>query len=98
MPAADIRKRGVGVTESRAATSDAARGTLGTVRNAVLLLDLLSEGPAYQQLTDLAERSELSVPTVHRLLRSLVLAGIVEQDPRSSRYGLGPELTRLSHQ
>ena len=74
------------------------RGGLGTVRNAVLLLELLSRGPVYQQLTDLAERSELSVPTVHRLLRSLVLADLVEQDPRSSRYGLGPELTRLSHQ
>jgi IclR family acetate operon transcriptional repressor len=74
------------------------RGGLGTVRNAVVLLELLSRGPAYQQLTDLAERSGLSVPTVHRLLRSLVLADLVEQDPRSSRYGLGPELTRLSHQ
>jgi len=74
------------------------RGGLGTVRNAVLLLDLLSRGPVYQQLTDLAERSGLSVPTVHRLLRSLVLADLVEQDPRSSRYGLGPELTRLSQQ
>jgi len=73
------------------------RGGLGTVRNAVLLLELLSRGPAYQQLTDLADRSGLSVPTVHRLLRSLVLADLVEQDPRSSRYGLGPELTRLSH-
>ncbi|MPZ95851.1 MAG: helix-turn-helix domain-containing protein, partial [Propionibacteriales bacterium] len=49
-------------------TGDAARGTLGTVRNAVLLLDLLTDGPAYQQLTDLADRSGLSVPTVHRLL------------------------------
>lgn len=74
-----------------------ARGTLGTVRNAVLLLELLSEGPAHQQLTDLAERSGLSVPTVHRLLRSLVLADLVEQDSRSARYGLGPGVTRLSH-
>ena len=41
------------------------RGTLGTVRNAVLLLDLLTDGPAYQHLTGLAERSGLSVPTVH---------------------------------
>ncbi|WP_317493717.1 helix-turn-helix domain-containing protein [Haloechinothrix sp. LS1_15] len=73
-----------------------ARGTLGTVRNAVLLLELLSEGPALQQLTDLAERSGLSVPTVHRLLRSLVLADLVEQDPSSSRYGLGPEVARLA--
>lgn len=73
-----------------------ARGTLGTVRNAVLLLDLLSEGPAFRQLSDIAETAHLSVPTVHRLLRSLVLADLVEQDPATSRYGLGPELTRLS--
>jgi IclR family transcriptional regulator, acetate operon repressor len=73
-----------------------ARGTLGTVRNAVLLLGLLSEGPAYQQLSDLAERSGLTVPTVHRLLRSLVWAGLAEQDLNSSRYGLGPELVRLA--
>lgn len=72
------------------------RGTLGTVRNAALLLDLLSEGPALQHLTELAERSGLSLPTVHRLLRSLVVAGLVEQEPRSSRYSLGPELVRLS--
>lgn len=75
----------------------AGRGGLGTVRNAVRLLELLGEGPAYQQLSDLAERSGMSVPTVHRLLRSLVLADLVVQDPRSSRYGLGPELTRLSN-
>jgi IclR family acetate operon transcriptional repressor len=72
------------------------RGTLGTVRNATLLLSLLAEGPAYNQLTDLAERSGMSLPTVHRLLRSLALAGLVEQDPRSSRYSLGPEIVRLS--
>jgi IclR family acetate operon transcriptional repressor len=72
------------------------RGTLGTVRNATLLLQLLSEGPAYNQLTDLAERSGMSLPTVHRLLRSLALAGLVEQDPRSLRYSLGPELVRLA--
>lgn len=78
-------------------TSTGGRGGLGTVRNAVRLLELLGEGPAYQQLTDLAERSQMSIPTVHRLLRSLVLADLVVQDPRSSRYGLGPELTRLSN-
>jgi DNA-binding IclR family transcriptional regulator len=73
-----------------------ARGTLGTVRNAVLLLELLSQGPAYQQLTDLAERSGLSLPTVHRLLRSLAISNLVEQDPDSLRYSLGPQLVRLS--
>ncbi|MGH3660616.1 MAG: IclR family transcriptional regulator [Micromonosporaceae bacterium] len=72
------------------------RGALGTIRNAVLLLNLLSDGPAHQQLTDLAERSGLSAPTAHRLLRSLVIAGLAEQEPHSSRYGLGSELVRLS--
>lgn len=74
----------------------APRRTLGTIRNAATLLDLLSRGPTYHQLTDLAERSDLSVPTVHRLLRSLMAAGLVSQDPHSSRYGLGSELVRLS--
>jgi len=72
------------------------RGQLGTVRNAALLLDLLAEGPAFQQLTELAERSGLTLPTVHRLLRSLVAAGLAEQDAQSSRYSLGPGLVRLS--
>jgi len=76
--------------------NEAPRGTLGTIRNASVLLDLLSDGPAYHQLSDLADRSGLSLPTVHRLLRSLVAAGLVQQDPASSRYGLGPELVRLS--
>lgn len=74
----------------------AASGTLGTIRNASVLLELLSDGPAYQQLSDLAERSGLSVPTVHRLLRSLIAAGLVEQDPSSARYGLGAELVHLA--
>jgi IclR family transcriptional regulator, acetate operon repressor len=73
------------------------RGSLGTVRNAVALLHLLADGAPYQHLTDLAERSGLSVPTVHRLLRSLSLAGLVEQDTHSARYGLGSELVRFSY-
>lgn len=74
----------------------APRGTLGTVHNAATLLQLMSEGPSHQQLTDLADRSGMSLATIHRLLRSLTAAGLAEQDPRSSRYGLGPELVRLA--
>src|SRR5438477_251813 len=61
------------------------RGTLGTVRNATLLLSLLAEGPAYNQLTDLAERSAMSLPTVHRLLRSLALDGRSRPSNRDRR-------------
>jgi DNA-binding IclR family transcriptional regulator len=72
------------------------RGTLGTMRNAAVLLELLSEGPLQVPFTELSERSELSPSTTHRLLRSLVLAGLVQQDPRTSRYSLGLHVVRLS--
>ncbi|MGH8885289.1 MAG: IclR family transcriptional regulator [Egibacteraceae bacterium] len=77
--------------------SDApAPGTLGTIRNAIHLLELLSAGPSYQQLTELAEQSGFTAPTVHRVLRSLASAGLVTQSAQSSRYSLGPELVRLA--
>jgi IclR family transcriptional regulator, acetate operon repressor len=72
------------------------RGTLGTMRNAAVLLELLSEGPLQVSFTELSERSGLSPSTAHRLLRSLVLAGLVQQDPRTSRYSLGLHVVRLS--
>src|SRR5699024_9010898 len=76
--------------------SGGSRGGLGTVRNATKLSTFLADGPALQHLTDLAERSGMSVPTVHRLLRSLVLGDCAIQDPTTMRYGLGPEISRLS--
>ncbi|MGY3205727.1 IclR family transcriptional regulator [Streptomyces sp. TE5632] len=45
--------------------------------------------------SDLARRMELSVSTTHRLARTLVAAGYLEQDERSSRYRLGPVVTEL---
>src|SRR5918999_943783 len=47
-------------------------GTLGTVRNAALLLHLLSEGPPYQQLTDLAERYLARLSVVRTMAPYLV--------------------------
>jgi IclR family transcriptional regulator, acetate operon repressor len=72
------------------------KGGLGTVRNATLLLRLLSLGDRFQTLSSLAEASGLSLATTHRVLRSLTLADLVVQDPQSSRYSLGPGLLRLS--
>src|SRR5437660_919189 len=66
------------------------------MRNAGVLLQLLSEGPLQVSFTELSERSGLSPSTAHRLLRSLVLAGLVQQDPRTSRYSLGLRVVRLS--
>jgi IclR family transcriptional regulator, acetate operon repressor len=77
------------------AGEDIQKGGLGTVRNATLLLDLLSDGDRYQSLSSLAERSGLSLATTHRVLRSLTQAELVSQHPQSSRYSLGPGLFRL---
>ncbi|QRO87781.1 IclR family transcriptional regulator [Kytococcus sedentarius] len=87
--------QGVGCVEG-SGPGRAARGGLGTVRNAERLLGLLSRRGSWHQLSDLAEASGMSLPTVHRLLRSLVDAELAVQDPISARYGLGPELVRLA--
>lgn len=73
------------------------RGGLGTIKNASRLLELMAQGPSLHHLTELAHESGMSVPTVHRLLRSLTIAQLVIQDPTTARYGLGPELARLSN-
>ncbi|PTU00163.1 IclR family transcriptional regulator, partial [Pseudomonas sp. HMWF031] len=41
-----------------------------------------------ERVTQLAQRIGLSQPTTHRLLRSLMDEGMVEQDARSKRYRL----------
>lgn len=94
-----MRKSLLAVRHSRyglpMAADDIPKGGLGTVRNATILLQLLSEGDRYQSLSSLAERSGLSLATTHRVLRSLAQAELVSQHAQSSRYSLGPGLFRL---
>ncbi|WP_407315207.1 IclR family transcriptional regulator [Pseudomonas sp. nanlin1] len=49
-----------------------------------------------ERVTQLAEHIGLSQPTTHRLLRSLVDEGMVEQDARSKRYRLSLEFFALA--
>ncbi|OLF19265.1 IclR family transcriptional regulator [Actinophytocola xanthii] len=46
-------------------------------------------------ITELAQRTGLTVSTAHRLARTLVEAGLLHQDPRTERYLLGPALVVL---
>ncbi|MFJ6216483.1 IclR family transcriptional regulator [Streptomyces sp. NPDC092296] len=62
-----------------------ALGVLGCFRD---------EGPELSA-SHLARRLRLSVSTTHRLARTLVSAGFLEQDRRTSRYRLGPAVTEL---
>ena len=46
-------------------------------------------------ITELSQRTGLTVSTTHRLTRTLTEAGLLLQDPRTERYQLGPALVVL---
>ena len=58
------------------------------------LLEHLADAENALSLSELAQLTDLPMPTIHRLLRSLVGQGYVQQEP-SKRYALGPRLIRL---
>ncbi len=63
------------------------------------LLHCFRDRPGELSASDLARRMDLSVSTAHRLARTLVAAGFLEQNEQTARYRLGPavaELGRLS--
>ncbi len=65
-----------------------------SVDRAFHLLELMADEGGAVSLSQLAERSKLPLPTIHRLMRSLVSQDYVRQEP-SRRYALGPRLIRL---
>lgn len=69
-------------------------GTVQSVDRAIDLLEILTDLGGDAALRDLAELSDLPLPTIHRLMRTLVVRGYARQLP-SRRYTLGPRLIRL---
>ena len=63
-------------------------------RAARILLAL--QGARRLSLSDLAGRLGLPASTVHGILQTLAAHGMVEQEPGSSRYMLGPAVLRMS--
>ncbi len=82
--------------EEFAVTDTQARGAGGvqSVDRAFELLELVADVGGEATLSQLAEASGLPQPTIHRLLRALILGGYIRQQP-SRRYSLGPRLIRL---
>jgi DNA-binding IclR family transcriptional regulator len=68
-----------------------------SVDRAARILRALAAGPGRLGVSELAERLGLAKTTVHGLLRTLHDHGLVEQDPDSDKYQLGPQLLRLSN-
>jgi IclR family acetate operon transcriptional repressor len=79
---------------SRQHASGRTSGGVQSLERSFGLLEIMADGGGVMTLSDLAAVSSLPLPTVHRLIRTLVDAGYVRQEP-SRRYALGPRLIRL---
>lgn len=69
-------------------------GGVQSIERAFELLELMADAGGDVALSQLAESSSLPLPTIHRIMRTLVGGGYVRQQP-SRRYALGPRLIRL---
>ena len=78
-----------------AETSGAARaGGVQSIERAFGLLETMADHGGSMGLSQLAAESGLPLPTIHRLVRTLVHLGYLRQEP-SRQYILGPRLIRL---
>ncbi|REE97565.1 IclR family transcriptional regulator [Thermomonospora umbrina] len=64
------------------------------LERALELLEHLADAGGEMALSELTDRSGLPMPTIYRLMRTMVNQGYVRQEP-SKRYALGPRLIRL---
>jgi IclR family acetate operon transcriptional repressor len=70
------------------------RGGVQSVERTFELLETMADAGGVVGLSKLAQESGLALPTIHRLIRTLVDLGYVRQEP-SRQYSLGPRLIRL---
>lgn len=69
-------------------------GGVQSLDRAFALLEHMAAAGGDVALSELATRSGLPLPTIHRIVRTLVASGYVRQVP-SRRYALGPRLIGL---
>jgi len=68
-----------------------------SVERAAQILKALGSGVPRLGITELSDRLGLAKPTVHGLLRTLEAQEMVEQDPETGKYRLGPALLQLGN-
>jgi IclR family acetate operon transcriptional repressor len=68
--------------------------TVQAVERAIDLLEAMTDAGGVVSLSHLAAVSDLPLPTIHRLVRTLAGRGYVRQES-SREYALGPRLVRL---
>src|SRR5437773_114636 len=69
-------------------------GGVQSIARAFDLLEMMADLGGIVSLSQLASRSGLPLPTIHRLMRTLLDLGYLRQEP-SREYALGPRLVRL---
>jgi IclR family acetate operon transcriptional repressor len=72
----------------------AGSGGVQSIERAFGLLETMADRGGMMGLSQLAAESGLPLPTIHRLVRTLVDLGYLRQEP-SRQYALGPRLIRL---
>lgn len=86
-----------GLSQPLSGRCDSARSATGGVQSlerAFDLLERMADAGGEVGLSELSASSGLPLPTIHRLMRTLVACGYVRQQP-NRRYALGPRLIRL---
>lgn len=70
-------------------------GGVQSLERAFSILEAIADAGGIISLSQLAERADLPLATIHRLVRSLVALGYVRQES-NRQYSLGPRLMRLA--
>jgi IclR family acetate operon transcriptional repressor len=83
-----------GLTAPGAQPKGRVPGGVQSLERAFELLETMADAGGVIGLSRLAQESGLALPTIHRLIRTLVDLGYVRQEP-SRQYSLGPRLIRL---
>jgi IclR family acetate operon transcriptional repressor len=90
-----MRIRLVGIrVHRRLVMAEKAAGGVQSVERVFELLELITDAGGDVTLSELSSSTDLPLPTIHRLLRTLVSLGYIRQLP-NRRYALGPRLIRL---
>lgn len=83
------------MVKKTSAATGALSGTQSIERSLLLLREIAAHNRAGSRLLDLAARTGLQRPTVHRMLKCLAAENMVQQDPDSHRYFLGSMVFEL---
>ncbi len=75
--------------------AESSRNTVQSVERAFDILEIMSDSGADSGISEIAAKTGLPLPTIHRILRTLAEAGYVYQTTRR-RYALGARLIPLS--